>query len=171
MNAPADPSPAPAADARPSVQVAVLIEREKAPNAWEDWRFRIAELVLDDGGFGSTPRVLRDDGRLCTTLFPGLKVTLYRDEGEGYHLNLSSGSPVWFVMWRIDDEDPSRAWPELVTVSYNEAGRLLDAQERVDNLPLPAEVLAWLQAYTDAHYRPEPKQRRRPASFRAPGQR
>ena len=171
MNAPADPSPAPAADARPSVQVAVLIEREKAPNTWEDWRFRIAEVVLDDGGFGATPRVLRDDGRLSTTLFPGLSVTLYRDEGEGYHLNLSSGSPVWFVMWRIDDEDPSRAWPELVTVSYNEAGRLLDAQERVDNLPLPAEVLAWLQAYTDAHYRPEPKQRRRPASFRAPGQR
>ena len=171
MNAPADPSPAPAADARPSVQVAVLIEREKAPNAWEDWRFRIAEVVLDDGGFGSIPRVLRDDGRLSTTLFPGFSVTLYRDEGEGYHLNLSSGAPVWFVMWRIDDEDPSRAWPELVTVSYNEAGRLLDAQERVDNLPLPAEVLAWLQAYTDAHYRPEPKQRRRPASFRAPGQR
>lgn len=29
----------------------------------------------------------------------------------------------------------------------------------------------WLQAYTDAHYRPEPKKRRRPVSFVAPGQR
>ena len=38
-------------------------------------------------------------------------------------------------------------------------------------LPLPADLQAWLQAYTDAHYRPEPKRRQRPASFRAPDQR
>jgi hypothetical protein len=156
---------------RPTLRVAVLIERQRQPNAWEDWRFAIADVVPDDGAFGSAPRTLRDDGRTAQVLHPGFEVTLYRDEGEGYHLNLSSGSPVWFVMWRIDDEDPSRAWPELVTLSYNEAGRLLDAQERVDNLPLGPEVRAWLQAFTDEHYRPEPRQRKRPASFRAPDQR
>jgi len=58
-----------------------------------------------------------------------------------------------------------------VTLSYNVAGRLLDAQERVDNLPLPPDVVAWLQSFTDEHYRPEPKQRRRPPSFRAPSER
>ena len=156
---------------RPSLRVAVLIERQHQPNAWEDWRFAIVDVVPDDGAFGSAPRTLRDDGRTAQVLHPGFDVTLYRDEGEGYHLNLSSGAPVWFVMWRIDDEDPSRAWPELVTLSYNEAGRLLDAQERVDNLPLGPEMRAWLQAFTDEHYRPEPKQRKRPASFRAPDQR
>ncbi len=50
-------------------------------------------------------------------------------------------------------------------MSYNEAGRWLDAQERVDNVPLQADLVSWLQAYTDAHYRPEPKKRKRPASF------
>jgi hypothetical protein len=97
-----------------------------------------------------------------------LEVALHRDEAEGYYLNLSSGAPVWFVMWRVDEADPSRAWPELVTLSYNEAGRLLDAQERVDNVPLRGEAVEWLQAYTDAHYKPEPKKRSRPPSFRAP---
>ncbi|MFD2450422.1 DUF3305 domain-containing protein [Ideonella paludis] len=58
-----------------------------------------------------------------------------------------------------------------MTLSYNEAGRLLDAQERVDNCPLPAELCAWLQAYTDEHYKPEPKKRKRPVSFQAPDQR
>ena len=148
-----------------------LIERQRQPNAWEDWRFAIVDVLPDDGSFGEAPRTLRDDGRTAQMLHPGLPVTLHRDEGEGYHLNLSSGAPVWFVMWRIDDEDPSRAWPERVTLSYHEAGRLLDAQERVDNLPLGADVREWLQAYTDEHYRPEPKQRKRPASFRAPDQR
>jgi len=158
-------------DATTTLHAAVLIERLRQPNAWEDWQFRIADVLIDNGEYGDEPRTLRDDGRHSHVLHPGFAVTLHRDEGEGYYLNLSSGAPAWFVMWRIDDEDASHAWPELVTLSYNEAGRLMDAQERVDNVPLPADVRAWLQAYTDEHYRPEPKERRRPASFRAPGQR
>ena len=156
---------------RPSFPVAVVIERHHQPNVWQDWGFRLSEVVLDEGGFGSGPRTLRDDGRQAQILHPGLVVTLHRDEAEGYYLNLTSGAPVWFVMWRVDDDEPSRAWPELVTLSYNEAGRLLDAQERVDNLPLPDEVCALLQAFVDEHYRPEVKQRRRPQSFKPPGQR
>lgn len=155
-------------DEHTRLDVAVLMEATRQPNTWEAWRFRIDDVVPDDGRFGDTPRVLRDDGRTTMRLHPGLQVTLHRDEAEGYYLNLSSGAPVWFVMWRSDEADPSRAWPELVTLSYNEAGRLLDAQERVDNVPLPKEMVQWLQAYTDAHYHPEPKQRRRPASFRRP---
>jgi len=153
------------------LHVAVLIEEQRQPNAWEAWRFRVDDVVPDQGLFGSEPRVLRDDGRNTLRLHPGLEVTLHRDEAEGYYLNLSSGAPVWFVMWRIDEADPSRAWPEIVTLSYNEAGRMLDAQERVDNVPLRGEAIGWLQAYAHEHYQPEPKQRRRPASFRAPGER
>lgn len=158
-------------DARPSIRVAVVMEREARPNRWEDWRFRIAEVLVHEDAFGTEPHVLRDDGRLRRTLYPGFTLELFRDEGEGYYLNLTSGAPAWFVMWRVADDDPSRAWPELVSVSYNVAGRLLDAQERVDHLPLPIDVLAWLQAYTDAHYQPEPKQRRRPQSFVEPDRR
>jgi Protein of unknown function (DUF3305) len=155
----------------PTLRVAVLMERLKQPSQWEDWRFRLHDVLIDDGRFGTLPRTLRDDGSTTQCLYPGFDVSLYRDEGEGYYLNLSSGAPAWFVMWRIDEADPSVALPQLVTLSYHEAGRLLDAQERVDNLPLPADVVAWLQAYADEHYRPEPKRRRRPASFRAPDQR
>jgi hypothetical protein len=157
--------------ARPSVRVAVVMEREAQPNRWEDWRFRLVDVVPHEPGFGRQARVLRDDGRVLRSLHPGFVLQLFRDEGEGYHLNLTSGSPVWFVMWRIDDDDPSRARPEAVSLSYNEAGRWLDAQERVDNVPLASDTIAWLQAYTDAYYHPEPKQRRRPASFLPPDQR
>lgn len=153
---------------RPSIRVAVVIERERAPNRWEDWRFRIAEVVPDDGGFGAAPRTLRDDGKTAQFLHPGLNVTLYTDEAEGYYLNLSTGTPVWFVMWRLAEDDPSAARPEIVTLSYNEAGRLLDAQEHVDNVPLQGELRDWLGAFTEAHYKPEVKQRRRPKSFQRP---
>ena len=156
---------------RPAVTVAVVMEREAQPNRWEDWRFTIADVVLDEGGFGSEPVVLRDDGQVRRTLFPGFTIELFRDECEGYHLNLSSGAPAWFIVWRADDEDPSRAWPETVSVSYNEAGRWLDAQEHVEQLAMPADAIAWLQTYTEANYRPEPKQRRRPQSFLPPEER
>jgi len=155
----------------PTLNVAVQIERQAQPNRWEDWRFRITDVMPDDGRFGTAPRLLRDDGRVATYLHPGLPVTLYRDEGEGYYLNLSSGAPVWFVMWRRSETDPPVATPEVVTLSYHEAGRLLDAQEQVDNVPLQADLVPWLQAFADEHHKPEPKKRRRPASFQAPGER
>jgi hypothetical protein len=164
------PSYAPATE-RPALRVAVVMEREANPNQWEAWRFRLIEVVPHEAVFGQAARALRDDGRVQRTLHPDFRLELFRDEAEGYFLNLSSGAPVWFVMWRIDDEDPSRAWPETVSVSYNEAGRWLDAQERVDNVPLAPELVAWLQAWTDEHYRPEPKKRRRPQSFVAPERR
>jgi hypothetical protein len=156
---------------RPRIEVAVIVEREARPNRWEDWRHRIVDVVPDLPGAGSVPRVLADDGRVRRTLHPGFAVELFRDEAEGYLLNLGSPTPVWFVMWRVDDADASRAWPEIVSVSYNEAGRWLDAQEKVDNVPLPADVRDWLDAFTRANYRPEPKERKRPASFLAPGER
>jgi hypothetical protein len=158
-------------ETRPAVPAAVVMEREAQPNRWEDWRFRVVEVVVDDGGFGEASRVLRDDGRVRRTLHPGFAVELFPDEAEGYYLNLATESPVWFVLWRIDDEQPGEAAPAAVSLSYNEAGRWLDAQERVDNVPLDAPVRAWLQAYTDVHYRPEPKRRKRPASFLPPKQR
>lgn len=158
-----------------ALHVAVVMERHQHPTRWEAWRHTVAEVVIDEGQFGPpgapTVRLLHDDGRVARLLHLGLMVSLHRDEAEGYWLNLSSGSPVWFVMWRTAEEDPSRARPELVTLSYHMAGRLLDAQERVDNVPLPAEVGHWLQAFTQVHYRPEPKQRRRPASFQTPDRR
>ena len=161
----------PRSQPRPAIRVAVVIDRERAPNRWQDWGFTIAEVVADEDAFGDEPRVLRDDGKVQRTLHPGFALELFRDQAEGYWLNLSSGTPVWFVVWRIDDAEPSRAWPERVSLSYDEAGRWLDAQERVDNVPLQSDLAAWLQAYTDANYRPEPKKRRRPQSFVAPGER
>lgn len=153
------------------VRVAVTVARHRAPSAWEDWAFEVQDVVQSEPAMGHEPRLLRDDGQTAQWLFPGLAVELFRDEAEGYHLNLTAPHPAWFVMWRIAEDDPPRATVERVTLSYNEAGRLLDAQERVDTVALPADVQAWLAAYTAEHYKPEPKQRRRPASFHAPGER
>jgi hypothetical protein len=171
----------------PTFDVDVIFERTATPNRWEAWGFRVVAVEPAEPGaplaaaglsMAGTPEPApaRADGSpaapgVTRWRHRGFRVSLHRDEGEGYYLNLSSQAPVWFVMWRIDDEDPSLACPVMVTLSYNEAARWLDAQERVDNLPLPAEVAHWLNEYTQLHYKPEPKKRRRPASFVPPDQR
>ncbi|MCY1374699.1 hypothetical protein D9M69_620590 [compost metagenome] len=70
------------------------------------------------------------------------------------------------------DEEPTLAplpipRPVVVTLSYYEAGRWLDAQETVEQVPAPAEVVDWVRAFVDEHYVVEPKRRRRPESFRS----
>ena len=73
-------------------------------------------------------------------------------------------------MWR-DEVLPGAAEPVaqplLVTLSYHVAGRLLDAQETVEAVPAPAEVVEWLEVFTQRHYQPEVKRRKRPESFRS----
>ncbi len=95
---------------------------------------------------------------------------LFRDDAEGYYLNLSSPNPCFWVFWRADDErlldGEPMAVPQIVTLSYHDAGRWLDAQERVDQVPAPEEVVDWLRAFVDATYVPEPKKRKRPESFK-----
>jgi hypothetical protein len=74
------------------------------------------------------------------------------------------------VLWRMDEEatvaDEPLARPAMVTLSYHDAGRWLDAQETVEQVPAPPEVVEWLQAFVDEHYVVEPRRRKRPESFK-----
>ena len=103
-------------------------------------------------------------------IFRHRRVALFRDDAEGYFLNLTSPTPCFWVFWRSDDEwlvdgEPG-AMPQIVTLSYHDAGRWLDAQEKVDQVPAPPAVVGWLQAFVDQHHQVEPKRRKRPESFR-----
>jgi hypothetical protein len=64
----------------------------------------------------------------------------------------------------IADEPLAR--PVVVSLSYNEAGRWLDAQETVEQVPAPEEVIEWMRGFVQEHYVIEPKRRKRPESFR-----
>ena len=115
-------------------------------------------------GEGGAREIVKESG-LAQFLHPGFELLLHRDEIEGYYLNVSAQDPRVFVLWRMDDE---RALPLEVTVSTEEAARWLDAGHSVDGVAMPPEVFAWVGGYVEANYRPEPKQRIRPRSFRHP---
>jgi hypothetical protein len=156
---------------RPAVQVAVVMERTAQPNRWEDWSFRVVEVVADERAFGSQPRRLHDDGRVSQWLHPGFTVELFADDCKGYFLNLTSGAPVWFVMWRRDEADPALARPGGVSLSYIMSDRWLSCDERVDTLPLPEELQEWLRVFTNDHFKVDQPRRQRAQSFLSPQER
>jgi hypothetical protein len=146
------------------------MRREHIDNRWQPWRWSLAEVVIHEPAFGTEPRPLIQDEREQRWLFPGFRVELFRDDAEGYHLNLTSPAPCWFVMWRQDEDtgagEVAMARPVAVSLSYHDAGRWLDAQETVEQVPADAEVVETLRAFVAEHYQPEPKRRKRPESFR-----
>ncbi len=155
---------------RPSVQVAVVMRREKIDNPWVDARWVLHAVLPHEASFGAEPRLIVDGEREQQWLHPGFTVELFRDDAEGYFLNATTPAPCWFVLWRMEEEASLAAEPIarplIVTLSYHDAGRWLDAQETVEQVPAPAEVVEWMRDFAQQHYVAEPKRRKRPESFK-----
>lgn len=148
-----------------ALTLAVVMQRTPLANLWQPFQWKPLE-ILADALLPSGPRCLRHDETDMRWLFGGFEVRLYTDEAEGYFLNVDSPAPCWFVMWRMEDLDGAEvAVPKMVTLSYNEAARLMDGGECVDTLPASTEVIEHLRAFVLQHYRPEPKKKRRKPSF------
>ncbi|QWD68854.1 DUF3305 domain-containing protein [Polynucleobacter sp. VK25] len=169
------------------MRFAVLMRKQKIDNPWVSYRWAPAEVLPDFGEFHSNQsnsiwgQFLGADADGESWLFTGYELDLFPDEAEGYYLNVSAKSPSWFVMWRLEEDveryideqsialakaETTFAVPHRICVSYNEAARLLDGGESVDTVPMIEEHAAWLQEYVNENYRPEPKKRHKPASFK-----
>ncbi|TMH53308.1 MAG: DUF3305 domain-containing protein, partial [Betaproteobacteria bacterium] len=141
--------------------IAVIMQRVPLASRWADERWEAFAVEACDDAL-SVPTVVSDtaDGKRwrCT----GQVIELHPSEAEGYYLNVSARDPKVFVLWRMaepgDDAEP-RARPLIVTVSYGEAARFLDAGEQVDAVPIPAAILAALESFVAAHYKPEPRKK------------
>ncbi|MBE0588276.1 MAG: DUF3305 domain-containing protein [Hydrogenophaga sp.] len=172
---------------RPAIEVDVVMRREPVSgpmSRWQPWRWVLADVLPcgdpEDAGFNASdtthepqavePLQTAADAASTHWLFPRFRVELFRDDAEGYFLNLNSPQPCFWVFWRADEErlldGEPMAVPQIVTLSYHDAGRWLDAQERVDQVAAADEVVDWLRAFVDATYQPEPKRRKRPDSFK-----
>jgi hypothetical protein len=147
------------------------MRRERIDNRWQPWRWSLSEIIPHEDGFGSAPRLLLKDDKEERWLHPGFKVELFSDDAEGYELNLTTQQPCFWVVWRMEEEpaitDDCIAVPQTVTLSYHDAGRWLDAQESVEQVPAPLEVLLWVQTFVDQHYVLDVKRRKRPESFKS----
>lgn len=158
----------------PAIDVAVILRKERIEGAmsrWQTWRWVLDDVVPQEAGFGSEPRLLYQNDSSERWLHGGLRVELFQDDAEGYQLNATTPNPCWFVLWRMEDEasvaDEPIARPVAVSLSYIDASRWLDAQETVEQVPAPAHVVQWLRDFIAVHYQPEVRRVKRPESFKS----
>ena len=149
---------------RATKRVAVIMQRRLLKSRWQSETWEPVGVLADFEEEGPA-RIIVDDGDTTQWLYPGFEIELRRDEADGYYMNVSTDSPSVFILWRMEAE---HAVPQYVTVSYAEAARWMDAGEHVDQVSMPKELHPWVSGYVERNYKPEPKKKRRPQSFRHP---
>lgn len=145
--------------------LSVIMERKMLVNKWADFQWEALGVVPPVADTTQPRQIVADSGR-AQWLFPALPLRLYADEAENYLANVDAPEPRVFVTWRGEDvAEGGLPCPALLTVSYGEAARMMDAGEQVDGVPMPPEIRQWVAEYAARHYRPpERKQGRRSAS-------
>ena len=156
----------------PRFPVFVIVQRTPLVNRWvsERWAPVAVERAIEPQEAPSA-QCISKDANATRWRFGGHAIELHRSEAEGYFLNVTAPAPKVFVMWRMKEEGATPLiGPQVVTVSYNEAARLLDGGEQVEAVPMLPEILAWMTPFIDEHYKPEPKRKvRRNDPFAADG--
>ena len=143
----------------PVFEVSVVTRRVQIVNRWvsEKWEIEAVE-----------PSAARVETIRCETLpedrfyWRGFRLDLHPSEAEGYYLNMREPEPRVFVMWRLEEwEGAMVARPWVTTASYHEAARMMDASETVDSVVMPHEILAWIEPWLIANYKPEPRRKKK----------
>ena len=144
----------------------VVMQKRMVANRWQRESWQAVAIVPDPSGEAAELRQLVLGPDVQQWLHTGFIIELFRDEAENYYLNVSADVPCVFVMWRQGDAENGMAVPKAVTMSYGEAARMMDAGEQVDNVPMPPELREWLEGFVREYYRPEPRKRISPPSFK-----
>ena len=133
--------------------VAVVMQCEALANRWATEQWQVKGIVPDLADAGRSRRIIVEGGAYREVLFSGFDLQLTRDESYGYYLNVTAEQPKVFVRWRMQENE---AIPDRVTLSYSEAARWLDSDEKVDAVAILPELQAWLSGFVAANYKPEP---------------
>ena len=92
-----------------------------------------------------------------------LDLELFRGETEGYLNNLSQDPPVVYVVLRKNEEAEGLEFePFLATVCpYEAMGYSEGNDDVVEGVPMPAEVVAWVQDFVTRHHVDVPFKKRK----------
>ena len=153
-----------------TMALGVVLERRPIDHRWAKWSWR-AVAVIPGAPPLAAPRALKRDGK--TELFHAatLELALHRKDTEGYRVNLSQPRPAIYVGLR-PDADGDGVHPFVVTACPYE-GEIydLDADERVEAVPMPAAVAAVVGGFVRRHHVDVPfvKRKRKPHDPRKAG--
>jgi Protein of unknown function (DUF3305) len=143
------------------MKISVVIERRATNGSWQDHVWR---------PIGVLPHAATERGRLLAegdgfAQYQGgtLDLELFRGETEGYLTNLSQNPPVVFVVLRRSEQTEDLDFaPFLATVCPYEAMGYGDGNDDVvEGVPMPPEILSWVQEFVARHHVDVPFKKRK----------
>ncbi|EIJ40957.1 Protein of unknown function (DUF3305) [Beggiatoa alba B18LD] len=140
-------------------RVSVLTACERVEgHTWlkERWRILGVVPVHEEQATSRTELLVTDQE--TQYLWTGFTLQLHKDELESYYHNLTAPKPRLYVVCHGDaNEEPI---PFLVTLSYDESAAYGEAESRVYDVSMPAEIYRWMELYVLEYYNPKPREKR-----------
>ena len=144
-----------------SMRLGVVMRRTPGVTRWAKWGWKAVSVL--PGAASADWKLLRSEGDVSEYHAATKDLWLYVSDTEAYVHELGARTPcVYIVLTAAEGEGPADLTVLHVTASPYEAQDYSDSgEEIVEKVPMPASVLAWVQAYVDAHHVEEPFVKRR----------
>lgn len=141
--------------------VSIIIQRRRYPGKpWmiDSWS-AVGVLPVEGDLRPASCKSIYQDEETEQFLYEGYCIELFADEAESYYTNLTAANPAVFVVG-AEDEDGENLKPLLVTLSYSEMSSYVEVDTPVFDLPIPAPIHDWVEAWVLENYQPEKKHKR-----------
>ena len=155
-------APGPAALARTAtLPVGVVVRQVPGSTRWAKWSYRPVALL--PGAAPADWQLLREEDGAFEYHAGTLVLELHRADVEGYRVALAMTPPSAFVVMRPSgpQADARPVLSALTMSAYQAQDHGDNGEEMVEPVPLPEGLLAFVEAFVDAHFAEEPFVKRR----------
>lgn len=146
-----------------SFAVSILMQhRVIENNIWVSDKWEVEAVVAADRSSRGEPersisRIGADDKKY---IWSNYQISLHKDETESYYFNIISDTPFVFVVCR-DEEGDGELRPFNVSVNYDEAASYMELDDEVFQVPMPADIYRWVEAFVVNNYVPVKRKKRK----------
>lgn len=137
-----------------TIPLGVVLRRAPGVTRWAAWSWKAVAVM--PGAASADWRLLRDVGGVAEFHAATRVLELHAAECEAYLVGLSDKVPSIYVVMRPTDDTERPLDVLCVTASPYDAQDYMDnGSDVVEKVPMPAGLIAWVRAFTDAHYEEE----------------
>lgn len=138
-----------------TLPVGIIIERREIDNKWQQYEYIPVGVIPGAPAMEVADpwkELLQGDGWVRYHAVT-LELELNDKSTSGYRNNLMNEQPYVFIVMQPGEEaDEPEVVAKLVTACPDEAADYLDTTQLVEGVPMPPELVAWVQDFIDKHH-------------------
>jgi hypothetical protein len=141
-----------------SFPVSLITELRPLNNPWTTEQWQVVGVTVGDAADQQVRKILDQDG-VQRFQHPGFQLALHVDECESYYYNLLAERPRCYIV--ADLNGINAPYPQLVSVSFDEAHAYLEGEQEIYAVDMPPEIYRWVETFVLVHYVKERKRKRK----------